>query len=65
MDCYKWKWETQATYGYNILAKFEETLINLEILSDYSSIDESEGFDKKYSLLPKPLKDFYDSRRNL
>ena len=49
----KWQWDDQATYGYNIVAKLEETLIKFGVISDYSDIEPTEIFDKKYSSIPK------------
>lgn len=49
---HKWEWDIMATTGYNIVAKFEETLINFGLLADYSDITDTEKFDKKYGLFP-------------
>ena len=45
-----WEWDTQASYGYNVVAKFESTLIKLGLLLGYSDITDTEVFDEKYSL---------------
>lgn len=49
---HKWEWDIMATTGYNIVAKFEETLINFGLLADYSDIIDTEKFDEKYGMLP-------------
>lgn len=48
----KWEWDEYGTYGYNIMAKFEQTLISFGLLADYSDIDVTEEFDRKYGMLP-------------
>ena len=45
-----WHWDLRATYGYNIIAKLEATLISLLILKEFSDIEPTEAFDTKYSL---------------
>lgn len=44
----RWDWDFEAGIGYNILAKFESTLINLGVLEDYANIDVSEAFENRY-----------------
>lgn len=48
----EWEWDAQASYGYNIVARFESTLINLGIMLDYNGITQTEAFDEKYSVMP-------------
>ena len=44
----RWEIDNLASNGYNILAKFESTLINFGIMLDYSNITDTEEFDKKH-----------------
>lgn len=43
----KWEWDNFACKSYNIVAKFEETLINLGIMEDFSDIEDTEKFVEK------------------
>ena len=56
----KWSWDKTASYGYNIIAKFEETLINLGVLQDFSDIEDTERFDVEYGPL---ISDFTDETK--
>lgn len=44
----EWEWDKCASTGYNLVARFEATLMNLDLLNDYSDIEDTEVFDKKY-----------------
>lgn len=40
----RWEWDNRACLDYNIVAKLEETLINLEVIKDFSNIEDTEKF---------------------
>ena len=44
-----WSWDEKESYGFNVIAKLEETLIALDFIYDYSDIDVTENFDEKYT----------------
>lgn len=46
----EWVWDVEACNDYNIVARFEATLINLGIIEDYSDIDDTEDFVHRYKL---------------
>lgn len=45
-----WEYDEYACMKYNILAKFETTLINFGIIDDYADIEETEKFVEKFGL---------------
>ena len=47
----EWSWDEHASHGYNVLANFESTLINLDIIEEYSDIEDTERFDERWSVI--------------
>jgi hypothetical protein len=45
-----WEWDIYASRPYNVMACFEATLINMGIIDDYSDIEATEDFVKKYGV---------------